>query len=106
MADYNRDQMLRDERDAQTNPNKDEEPWVSVPVEREDDTFLKIARKAHERDITFNKMVNIIITDHLDYILKKRNEKFQPKPQLLNEDNWYTLKRLGGQIFCPQVIIQ
>ncbi len=87
MADYNRDQMLRDERDAQTNPNKDEEPWVSVPVEMEDDTFLKIARKAHERDITFNKMVNIIITDHLDYILKKRNEKFQPKPQLLNEDN-------------------
>ena len=74
-------------KDLHTNPNKDEEAWVSVPVEMEDDTFLKIARKAHERDITFNKMVNIIITDHLDYILKKRNEKFQPKPQLLNEDN-------------------
>ena len=87
MADYNRDQMLRDERDAHTDPNKDEEPWVSVPVEMEDDTFLKIARKAHERDITFNKMVNIIIRDHMDYLYKKRNEKFQPKPQLLNEDN-------------------
>jgi len=30
--------------------------------------------------------VNIIITDHLDYVLKKRNEKFQPKPELLNEE--------------------
>ena len=76
MADYNRDQMLRDERDAHTDPNKDEEAWVSVPVEMEDDTFLKIARKAHERDVTFNKMVNIIIRDHMDYLYKREMKNF------------------------------
>ena len=46
---------------------------------------MKIAREAHDRDITFNKMVNIILRDgikHAEYRFEH-----QPKPQLLNEDN-------------------
>ena len=64
---------------------KDEEPWTAVDIEIEDGDFMKIAREAHERDITFNKMVNIILRDgikHAEYRFEH-----QPKPQLLNEDN-------------------
>ena len=64
---------------------KDEEPWTAVDIEIEDGDFMKIAREAHERDITFNKMVNIILRDgkkHTEYRFEH-----QPKPQLLNEDN-------------------
>ena len=64
---------------------KDEEPWTAVDIEIEDEDFMKIAREAHDRDITFNKMVNIILRDgikHAEYRFEH-----QPKPQLLNEDN-------------------
>ena len=64
---------------------KDEEPWTAVDIEIEDGDFMKIAREAHDRDITFNKMVNIILRDgikHTEYRFEH-----QPKPQLLNEDN-------------------
>ena len=64
---------------------KGEEPWTAVDIEIEDEDFMKIAREAHDRDITFNKMVNIILRDgikHAEYRFEH-----QPKPQLLNEDN-------------------
>ena len=40
---------------------KDEEPWTAINVEIPENDFLKIARQAHTRDITVNKMVNIMI---------------------------------------------
>ena len=40
---------------------KEEEPWIAVGVELKDKDFLKIAHEAHARDITFNKMINIIL---------------------------------------------
>ena len=44
---------------------------------------MKVAQEAQRRDITFNKMVNIILKDGL----KNATYKFEhhPKAQLLNE---------------------
>ena len=64
---------------------KDEEPWTAVDIELKDEDFMRIAREAHERDITFNKMVHIILKDGIN----KAEYRFEHdnKPQLLNEDN-------------------
>ena len=78
-----RERMSRGIRSVEL--GKDEEPWTAVDIEIEDEDFMKIAREAHDRDITFNKMVNIILRDgikHAEYRFEH-----QPKPQLLNEDN-------------------
>ena len=64
---------------------KDEEPWTAINVEIPENDFLKIARQAHTRDITVNKMVNILLRSSmkdLNYRYEHNNE-----PQLLNEDN-------------------
>ena len=64
---------------------KDEEPWTAVDIELKDEDFMKIAREAHERDITINKMVGLIIKDGLGKV--EYRFEHHPKPQLLNEDN-------------------
>ena len=64
---------------------KDEEPWTAIDVEIPDEDFIKLAYAAHTRDITVNKMVNILLKSamkDLDYRYEHNNE-----PQLLNEDN-------------------
>ena len=63
---------------------KDEAPHTSIDIELPDDDFRRIALQAHERDITFNKMVNLILKDGL----RSSEHIFEhpPKPQLLNED--------------------
>ena len=63
---------------------KDEEPWTAVDIELPDKDFMMIAQEAHRRDITINKMVNIILKDGI----KNAEYRFEhePKPQLLNED--------------------
>jgi hypothetical protein len=63
---------------------KDEAPYTAVDIEISDDDFKSVALQAHERDITFNKMVGIILKDGLrstGHIFEHGN-----KPQLLNED--------------------
>ena len=63
---------------------KDETPHTAVDIELSDDDFKRVALQAHERDITFNKMVGLILKDGLE----KTEYRFehQSKPQLLNED--------------------
>ena len=63
---------------------KDETPFTAVDIELPDDDFRRIALQAHERDITFNKMVGLILKDGLG----KTEYRFEHdnKPQLLNED--------------------
>jgi predicted DNA-binding ribbon-helix-helix protein len=39
----------------------------SIEVDLEDEEFLKIAKMAHERDITINQMVEIIFQAALDH---------------------------------------
>jgi hypothetical protein len=62
---------------------KDEKPHNAVDIEISDDDLIKVALQAHERDITINKMVGIILKDGLrstGHIFEHGN-----KPQLLNE---------------------
>jgi hypothetical protein len=62
---------------------KDETPHTAVDIEISDDDLIKVALQAHERDITINKMVGIILKDGLrstGHIFEHGN-----KPQLLNE---------------------
>ena len=63
---------------------KDEKPQRVVDIEITDELFRRVALQAHERDITINKMVGLIIKDGLQSI----GYKFEHdnKPQLLNED--------------------
>ena len=96
MTNYDMDeierQRERERRSRGIKPNwpqsveigKDEKPFTAVDIELPDDDFMRIAREAHERDITFNKMVNIILKDGIN----QAEYKFEhhSKPQLLNED--------------------
>ena len=62
---------------------KDEEPWTAIDVEIPDEDFIRIAHAAHTRDITINKMVNIMLKKSIE----KAEYKFEhdSKPQLLTE---------------------
>ena len=91
MTNYDMDEIERQrEREKRSRGirsvelGKDEKPFTAVDIELPDDDFMRIAREAHERDITFNKMVNIILKDGInqaEYRFEHDN-----KPQLLNED--------------------
>ena len=63
---------------------KDETPYTAVDIELSDDDFRRVALQAHERDITFNKMIELILKD----VINQAEYKFEhhSKPQLLNED--------------------
>jgi len=64
---------------------KDEEPWTAIDVEIPDEDFIRIAHAAHTRDITINKMVNIILKNGI----KDAEYRFEhdSKPQFLTENN-------------------
>ena len=62
---------------------KEEVPHTSVDIEIRDEDFMIVAQEAQRRDITFNKMVNIILKDGLRS--SKRIFEHPPKAQLLNE---------------------
>jgi len=89
MTNYDMDeierQRERERRSRGIRPEigKDEEPWVSVGIEVKDEDFLKIAQEAHARDITFNKMINIILKNGI----KDAQYRFEhdKRPELLNE---------------------
>jgi hypothetical protein len=59
-----RERMSRGIRSVEL--GKDEKPFTAVDIELPDDDFMRIAREAHERDITFNKMVNILLKDGIN----------------------------------------
>jgi len=97
MTNYDMDEIERlrekERRSRGIKPNwpqsveigKDETPHTAVNIELSDDDFRRVAFRAHERDITFNKMVGLILKDGLEkteYRYEHNN-----KPQLLNEDN-------------------
>ena len=64
--------------------SKDETPYTAVDIELSDDDFKRVALQAHERDITFNKMVGLILKDGLQSV--EHRFEHGNKPQLLNED--------------------
>jgi len=63
---------------------KDETSFMAIDIELPDDDFRRIALQAHERDITFNKMVGIMLKDGLQSV--EDGFEHDIKPQLLNED--------------------
>ena len=62
-----------------------EKPDAVVTIDISDDIFLRVAKEAHERDITFNSMVLSIIKDGLKNV--EYRFEHDSRPQLLNEDN-------------------
>ena len=62
---------------------KDETPHTAVDIELSDEDFMGVALQAHERDITFNKMVGLILKDGL----RSSEHKFEhgSKIQVLKE---------------------
>jgi len=96
MSNYDMDELERlkerEKRSRGIKPNwpqsvelgKDEKPFTAVDIELPDDDFRMIALQAHERDITFNKMIELILKD----VINQAEYKFEhhSKPQLLNED--------------------
>ena len=57
---------------------KDAAPYTSVDIEISDDVFRKVAFQAHERDITFNKMVGLILKAEL----QSSEDKFEHRNTL------------------------
>lgn len=55
-----------------------EKKYETIPVDLSDEEFLSIARMAHERDITFNQMVETILWNYI-------NETKSKIPTLTNE---------------------
>ncbi len=45
---------------------KKKNDMVDMPIELTNDEFLAIAKMAHERDITFNKMVETILWSYIN----------------------------------------
>lgn len=45
-----------------------------IEIELSDDEFTRIAKLAHERDITFNKMVELILTEQIERLKKQEGE--------------------------------
>ena len=91
MSNYDMDEIERQrERERRSRGirsvelGKDEIPYTAVDIELSDDDFKRVALQVHERDITFNKMVGLILKDGLG----KSEYRFEHdnKPQLLNED--------------------
>ena len=103
MADYNKDEMRRQEKrlseakksqqivDSMIDDKKwpqsvkiGEEEFKTFEIDISDNLFLKVAKAAHERDITINSMINNIIKDKL-HDLDYRFEH-NPNPQFLTEN--------------------
>ena len=90
MTNYDLDEIERQRerermsRGIRPEIGKEEEPWTAVDIEIKDEDFMRIAREAHSRDITFNKMINIILKDGINQA--EYRFEHQSKPQLLNED--------------------
>ena len=91
MSNYDMDEIERQrERERRSRGirsvelGKDETPHTAVDIELSDDDFRRVAFQAHERDITFNKMVGLILKDGLDKV--EYRFEHQSNPQLLNED--------------------
>ena len=83
MTNYDIDEMRRRDKMKTVEIGKEEEPWEAVHLELKDKDFMRIAREAHKRDITINRMINIMLKDAMsgaEYRFEHGNT-----PQLLNE---------------------
>ena len=83
MADYNRDEMRRQElKITSVDPPKKTSETFEIDIS--DDLFLRVAKEAHARDITFNDMVLSIVKDGLRDAEYRLEHNY--KPQFLAEE--------------------
>ena len=54
---------------------------VVVPLDIGDQEFIHVAKMAHERDITFNRMVDLLLTEYLNEYLNQKKEQDATKEQ-------------------------
>ena len=47
---------------------------VEMEVDISDEQFLFVAKKAHERDITWNEMFNIIMKEYIEKLEREEQE--------------------------------
>ena len=83
MSNYDMDEIER-KRDKKKKWKYDRTNCTEeVKIDLSDKTFMTLALKAHEEDITFNHLVNIALHD----LLKDSEYQFEngTKPQLLKE---------------------
>ena len=73
----------REKKSRSVEIGKDEESWTAIDVEIPDEEFIKLAYAAHSRDITINKMVNLMLKSSIKD-LEYRFEH-QSYPQVLKE---------------------
>ena len=97
MSNYDMDEIERlkerEKRSRGIKPNwpqsvklgKDETPHTAVDIELSDNDFKRVALQAHERDITFNKMVGLILKDGLQSSEHRFEHESLHKPQVLKE---------------------
>ena len=83
MTNYDIDEMRRRDNMKSVEIGKEEEPWEAVNLELKDKDFMRIAREAHRRGITINRMINIMLKDAMSS--KEYRFEHGNKPQLLNE---------------------
>lgn len=50
------------------------EKMVDMEIEMSDDEFLFVAKQAHERDITFNEMFNIIMKEYIEKLEREEQD--------------------------------
>ena len=58
-----------------TKKEKTEENTVEVEIDISDASFLKLARIAHEKDITLNQLCNNLLKDHIKELEKDERNK-------------------------------
>ena len=51
-----------------------EEKMAEIEVDFTDEEFLHVAKMAHERDITFNEMITIILENYINSLEKEDND--------------------------------
>ena len=56
------------------NSNEINDGREEVAIDLTDDEFCRLAKMAHERDITFNKMVEYILSEEIERIKGAENE--------------------------------
>ena len=90
MTNYDMDEMRRkksefgkDMIEHEKQLGKEEEPWTTIDIEIKDEDFMKVAQEAQRKDITFNKMINIILKKSINDA--KYRFEHESNPQLLNE---------------------
>lgn len=60
----------------------DEEKFEEVEIDLPDDILLKLFKKSHEKDMTFNEYINVLLRHELEKLKAKHDEVNKIKDDL------------------------